>query len=167
MSYWSVAVTKPSGENRASLNLTRQGYLSYLPKYLSRVGKEIKVKILFPRYIFVLIESQWHTINSTFGVSRLILNNESKPAIVQDRIIDDLKMKENDQGFISLPEPPKFSRGENVRVVNGSFVGYSGLYDGMRDRERARILINLLGQQVRVELDEKDLASVVTVGSKG
>ncbi len=155
--FWSVAITKPNNENRAEVNLVRQGYLTYLPKYLSKIGKEIKVKILFPRYIFVRIEGQWHRINSTFGISRILLNNESRPAIVPDKIIENLKRKEDNKGLISLPDPPKFRQGEKVRVVNHSFDGYDAIYDGMRPNERARVLIKMLGQQVQVELDEKDL----------
>jgi len=161
--FWSVAITKPNNENRAEVNLVRQGYLTYLPKYLSKVGKEIKVKILFPRYIFVRIEDQWHRINNTFGISRVLLNNESKPAVVSDKIIDNLKLKEDNKGLISLPEPPKFKQGESVRVANGSFSGYRALYDGMRPNERARVLIEMLGQQVSIELDERDLVSAVAM----
>jgi len=169
MAHWTVAITKPNNENRAEVNLARQGYLTYLPKYLSKIGKEIKVKILFPRYIFVRVEDQWHRINSTFGVSRILLNNESRPAIVPDKIIDNLKLKEDQRGLISLPEPPKFKLGEKVRVVNQSFDGYDAIYDGMRPNERARVLIKMLGQQVQVELDEKDLVpmAVASVNGKG
>src|SRR5882672_11741619 len=163
MSHWTVAITKPNNENRAEINLVRQGFISYLPKYLSKVGKEIKVKILFPRYIFVRIEDQWHRINNTFGISRVLLNNESKPAVVSDKIIDNLKLKEDNKGLISLPEPPKFKQGESVRVANGSFSGYRALFDGMRPNERARVLIEMLGQQVSIELDERDLVSAVAM----
>src|SRR5258706_8012290 len=158
--FWSVAITKPNNENRAEVNLARQGYLTYLPKYLSKIGKEIKVKILFPRYIFVRIENQWHRINSTFGVSRILLNNESRPAIDPDKIIDNLKLKEDNKGLISLPDPPKFRQGEKVRVVNHSLSGYIGIYQGMRGCDRARILLEMLGQSVPVDVDEKDLESI-------
>ncbi len=166
MSHWAVAITKPNNENRAEINLERQGFVSYLPKYLSKVGKELKVKILFPRYIFIVIEDQWHRINSTFGVSRLLLNNEGKPAVVSNKIIDNLKLKEDQKGLISLPDPPKFSQGQPVRVANGSFSGYRALYDGMRPNDRARVLIEMLGQQVSIELDERDLVLAVAL-SKG
>jgi|SRR5882672_8865014 len=165
MTYWTVAITKPNNENRAEINLARQGFISYLPKYLSKIGKEIKVKILFPRYIFIRIEDQWHRINSTFGVSRILLNNESRPAVVPDKIIDNLKLKEDAKGLISLPDPPKFRQGESIRVVNGSFSGYRALYNGMRPNERSRVLIEMLGQQVPVELDECDLAPMAVVSN--
>lgn len=159
---WSVAMTKSSSENLAKHHLERQGFITYLPRYMSRVGKEIKVKVLFPRYIFVFIEMQWHCIHGTRGVTRLLMR-ESTPAVVPDRIINDLKTKESN-GLILLPAPPKFQLGEKVRVANGSLSGYFGIYDGMRSSERARILIELLGQVVPVVLDENDLAAVAVNG---
>jgi transcriptional antiterminator RfaH len=159
--FWSVAISKPGNENRAVVNLERQGYTSYLPKYISMVGKSSKIKILFPRYLFVQIEGQWHSINSTFGISRIILGHDSTPAVVPNRIIDDLKMREDSKGFVSLPQPPKFAHGERVRVVKGALEGYTGLFDGMRPNDRVRVLIEMLGQVVPAELDERNLAPAV------
>lgn len=157
-------MTKSSSENLAQYHLKRQGFITYLPKYLSRVGKEIKVKTLFPRYIFVLVELQWHQINGTRGITRLIMG-EGRPAAVPDKIIASLKMKEDSKGLISLPEPPKFRIGERVRVVRSALEGYDGLVDGMRPNERVRVLIEMLGQKVPVELEEGDLA--LAVASEG
>jgi len=164
MSFWGVAMTKSSGENLAKYHLERQDFRTYLPKFLNGIGKSAKIKALFPRYIFVRIETRWYSINGTRGVTRLIMN-ESKPAIVPDRIIDNLVKREDSKGLISLPSAPKFSPGEKVRVVNTAMLGYIGIYQGMRDHERARVLIELLGQAVSLELDEKDLAPVTVVSS--
>lgn len=162
MSFWSVAMTKSSSENLAKHHLERQGFVTYLPRYLTRVGKEMKVKVLFPRYIFVRIELQWHCIHGTRGVTKLLMR-ESSPAVVPERIIKDLKMKEDIKGLITLPAPPKFQAGERVRVANGSLSGYLAIYDGMRSSERVRILISMFGQQVPIELDERDLVSCGSV----
>lgn len=164
--FWAVAVSKPGNENRAVLNLDRQGYISYLPKYVSRIGKTVKIRILFPRYIFVQITGQWHSINSTFGVSRVILGHDGKPAVVPDKIIADLQMREDSKGLISLPQPPKYGYGEKVRVVKGALEGYTGLFDGMRPNERVRVLIEMLGQVVPAELHEGDLAPAVVSSEK-
>jgi len=161
MGYWAVAMTKSSSEHLAQYHLEQQGFEVFLPKFLSKIGKEIKIKVLFPRYIFVKIELQWSKINGTRGVTRLIMY-ESKPAIVPDRIIENLMKRRDSKGLIALPEQPKFAMGEKVRVVNRSMDGYIGIYDGMRPNDRARVLLELLGQVVPVELDERDLAPVVT-----
>lgn len=161
MPYWGVAMCKANSEGLAQYHLGRQGYETYLPKFSSKVGKEIKIKALFPRYIFVRIELQWHSINGTRGITKLLMR-ESTPAVLPDKIIENLKMREDPKGLISLPDPPKFRPGERVRVVNPSLEGYIAVYEGMRPNERARVLLELLGQVVPVELDEKDLVPVVT-----
>jgi transcriptional antiterminator RfaH len=165
MSYWSVATTKPVREHGAAENLIRQGYEIYLPKYIARIGKEFKVKILFPRYIFVKIVDQWHSINGTFGINRLIITNENKPAVVPDEVIQELKSREDKKGLITLPQSGRFKQGENVKLAEGAFEGYIGLYDGMRDADRARVLIDLLGRKVTVEVSEKALTAVASEGS--
>jgi transcriptional antiterminator RfaH len=131
---------------------------------MSRLGKDIKVKILFPRYIFVSIEQQWHQINSTYGISRIMLGNEGKPVVVADKIIEDLKMREDKAGLITLPEAPKFQKGDKVKIVKGALMGYDAIFDGMKPNDRVRVLIEMLGQPVHVELDEGDLVTVVSEG---
>ncbi len=160
MPYWAVAMTKPNCEKLAQVNLERQGLLTYLPVFLTKVGKVIRVKTLFPRYIFVQIEDQWHSINSTFGVSRLILTNENKPAVLPDKIIEELKAREDGKGHIALTPLPKFNPGENVRLAQGAFEGYTGIYEGMSGPERSKILIELLGRKVSIVVDETHLAAV-------
>lgn len=165
MTYWAVAMTKSCSENITQFNLNRQEFETYLPKYLIKVGKEFKIKILFPRYIFVKIKLQWHSINGTRGIIRLIMN-ETKPAQISERIIHDLKSREDSKGMIVLPSAPKFTSGQAVRVVKGPLEGYIGLYEGMRPNERIRVLIQMLGQTVPIELDEKDLMAVASPDEK-
>jgi len=164
MAYWAVAMTKSASEHIAQYNLTRQNFETYLPKYLSGVGKEIKVKVLFPRYIFIRIDLQWHKINGTRGVTRIIMN-DLKPAQIPDKVIQNLKACEDVKGLITLPEQPKFVPGQPVRVVKGPFLDYIAVYDGMRPNERVRALIKMLGQTVPIELDQEDLVAVA-IGSK-
>jgi transcriptional antiterminator RfaH len=164
MSFWAVVHCKAGRERLAQLNLRRQHFVTYLPMFLARVGKVHQVKILFPRYIFARIENQWHGINNTFGVSRLIMTSENKPAVVQEYIIEELRAREDKKGLILLPEPQRFQQGENVKLANGPFSGYNGLYQGMKDSDRARVLIDLLGRKVQIEVNETDL-SAVALGS--
>jgi transcriptional antiterminator RfaH len=42
--------------------------------------------------------------------------------------------------------------GEKVRVLAGVFGDNLGLFDGMADRDRVAILLELLGRKVRVSL---------------
>ena len=159
--YWSVAMTKANSENTALANLVNQGYTVWLPKYTQKIGTKTRVKPLFPRYIFVLIDDAFHSISSTRGVSRLIMN-EDKPAVVPDDIINSLRSREDSKGLISLPELGKFKKGDNLCLADGPFSGYNVLYDGMSDTDRSRVLIDLLGRKVIIEVNDGSLSAVAS-----
>jgi transcriptional antiterminator RfaH len=153
-------MTKPNSEKIAEVNLQRQSYYTYLPQYLTRVGKELKVRILFPRYIFIAITGgRFHSINSTIGISYLIMNKDI-PAIIPEGVINTLKSREDQKGLITLPEKGKFNQGENVKLVSGPFSGYDALYEGMSTADRCRVLIELLGRKVVIEVSEGNVAAV-------
>src|SRR5882757_3947884 len=87
---WYVVQTQVNGEAKAAQNLLRQGYEIYLPRYLKRRRHARKVDFiarpLFPRYMFVAIDmatQRWRSIQSTFGVSRLVTNGDEPTAIPQ------------------------------------------------------------------------------------
>jgi len=65
-----------------------------------------------------------------------------------------LQAREDAQGFITLDSRPRFTAGDRVRVSEGVFCDCLGLFEGMSDRERVAILLDLLGRKVRVVLDE-------------
>ena len=55
-------------------------------------------------------------------------------------------------GLIELPKPPRFRPGDKVRVLYGPLIGVTGLYAGMRPRERVEVLLAILGGSQRVTL---------------
>ena len=84
---WFVVQTQPNAENKAVAHLARQGFVTYLPRYLKRRRHARRVDIvaapLFPRYLFVVIDmtaQRWRSIYSTVGVSRLICNGRYSDA---------------------------------------------------------------------------------------
>ena len=77
------------------------------------------------------------------------------PAAIDDAIIGGLKSRENAEGFIQLDRRPQFAVGDKVRVREGVFTDCLGLFEGMGDRDRVAILLDLLGRKVRVVLDEE------------
>jgi hypothetical protein len=77
----------------------------------------------------------------------------------EDKVIEEISAREV-KGLISLPSQGRFHQGENVRLADGPFAGYIGIHAGMRDAERARVLIELLGRSTLVEVDEGTLQSV-------
>jgi transcriptional antiterminator RfaH len=162
---WYVVQTQVNGEAKATRNLLRQGYDVYLPRYLKRRRHARKVDFaarpLFPRYMFVAIDiatQRWRSIQSTFGVSRLVANG-NHPAIVPEGVIHSLKAREDDKGFVRLDSKPAFAPGEKVRVLAGAFVDSAGLFSGVADHDRVSILLDMLGREVRVLLDADMIAA--------
>ena len=155
---WYVAHTHPHAEAKAALNLVRQGYTVFFPRYRKRRRHARRVETvsapLFPRYIFVSIDAavqRWRSIGSTFGVARLVCHGD-RPAIVSDQVIASLKNREDADGLVLLDQP-NLAPGDKVRVRHGVFSENLGLFEGMSDHERVTILLELLGRMARVVLD--------------
>jgi transcriptional antiterminator RfaH len=159
-SAWHVIQVHPHAEMKAQTHLNRQGFSTYLPRYLKKRRHARRTEIvaapLYPSYLFVAFNRAihgWRSIHSTIGVARLVCNGDV-PASINHSIIDALKSRENAQGFIQL-EQARFTAGDKVRVREGAFCDCLGLFESIGDRERVTILLELLGRKVRVVLSEE------------
>ncbi|MGY4178337.1 transcriptional antiterminator RfaH [Bradyrhizobium sp. USDA 4518] len=155
-SRWYVVQTQINAEAKAAAGLVRQGFSIYLPRYQRRRSHARKVEIvprpLFPRYLFVAIDiaaQRWRAIQSTTGVSHLVCVGD-RPAMVESGVIDALKAREDEAGFIKLVRAPAFLPGDKVRIVEGAFVDSLALVEDASDHHRVAVLLNLLGRKVRV-----------------
>ena len=164
-SRWFVVQTQVNGETKAARNLQRQGFDIYLPRYLKRRRHARKIDFvarpLFPRYMFVAIDmatQRWRSIQSTFGVSRLVCNGDD-PATVPDGIVGALKAREDDKGFVKMDLTPTLVPGDKVRILAGAFMDSAGLFSGIADHDRVSILLDMLGRKVRVLLDADMVAA--------
>jgi transcriptional antiterminator RfaH len=158
-SRWFVAQTHPHCEVKAAVHLGRQGFATYLPRYLKRRRHARRVEQtaapLFPRYLFVSIDlatQRWLSIDSTIGVTRLVCNGEI-PTPVPHPVIDAIRRREDANGFVQLLHRPQFAPGDKIRVIEGALDGCCGLYEGMSSRQRVTILLDLLGRKVRALVD--------------
>lgn len=156
MRRWYVAQTQAHGEERARLNLERQGFHTYLPHYRRERRharrRDIVKAPLFPGYVFVhldLEEEPWRSINGTFGVSHLVCHGE-RPAPVPEGVVEAIAGRASTDGLIEL-QPPALRRGDALRIVSGALAECRGLFERMADRDRVVLLLDLLGRQVRVE----------------
>jgi transcriptional antiterminator RfaH len=156
---WFVAHTHPNAEAKATSHLNRQGFEIYFPRYLKRRRHARRVDTvaapLFPRYLFVAVDlaaQRWRSIYSTVGVTRLVCNGDD-PTAVPDGVVEALRSREDANGFIKLDSRPQFRAGDKIRVLDGVFMSCLGLFEGMAERERIAILLDLLGRKVRVVLD--------------
>jgi transcriptional antiterminator RfaH len=157
---WHVVQSHSHSETKAQAHLERQGFATYLPRYLKRRRHARRTETvaapLYPGYLFVNFDPaihRWRSIHSTIGVTRLVCNGEA-PAAIDCSVIDALKAREDAKGFIVLDTRPRFAAGDRVRVAEGVFCDCLGLFEGLSDSDRVAILLDLLGRKVRVVLDE-------------
>ena len=162
---WYVVQTQPHCETKAVWHLDRQGYATYLPRYEKRRRHARRIEMvaapLFPRYLFVTIDmarQRWRSIHSTIGVTRLVCNGD-EPAALADGVVEGLRRRENEEGFVRLDSRPRFAMGEQVRIVDGIFASCLGLFDGISDGERVAVLLDMLGRKVRVVIDDLSVAA--------
>ncbi|MGE3147534.1 MAG: transcription termination/antitermination protein NusG [Pseudorhodoplanes sp.] len=163
---WYVVQTQPQCEQRAEINLRRQGFTIYLPRYLRsrRHARrtEVVARPLFPRYLFVgldMARDRWRTIQSTFGVSQMVLAGDS-PVAVPDEVIAEIRARENEDGYVKLGLPPGVGPGSAIRLIEGIFADSRGVIDRIADDRRVAVLLKLLGREVRVFVPAANIGTV-------
>ena len=150
MSYWAVAQVESQREHAVRLLLMRAGFMTYLP----RIKHRGRIQPLFPGYLFIRLIDRWYPVIWTVGVVRLLMSGD-QPAKLPEDVVTQIRKREHG-GFVKLPIQ-RLRKGQKVRIVRGSFEGQIALYEGMSGKDRERVLLNLLGQSVPVELPSRDL----------
>jgi transcriptional antiterminator RfaH len=153
---WYCVKTQPKRESIA------YGALAALPDieaFFPRVryrralarGPRAVVEALFPGYLFVRFAParRVRAVRYARGVSYIVRQGREF-APVPEQIIAELRALATTQVLELPPEPWKL--GERVRVISGIFRGASGKVAGLVPaRQRVQILLELLGQENRVE----------------
>jgi transcriptional antiterminator RfaH len=154
--HWYCVKTQPKRESIA------YGALAALPDieaFFPRVryqrtlarGPRTVVEALFPGYLFVRFAParRIRAVRYARGVSYIVRQGREF-APVPEEIIRALRALATTQVMELPPEPWKL--GEQVRVISGIFRGASGKVAGLVPaRQRVQILLELLGQENRVE----------------
>jgi transcriptional antiterminator RfaH len=154
---WIIAKTRSRQEDKAVFYIQQAGVITYLPKILEQTGAIIP---LFPRYVFVFVQSQWRFLLSTIGVIGVIKSGGGDgPAILNEKIIEKIKQRQNHQGIVILPTVPKYVLGQRVLINTGCFEGKVGIYQSASSFERENVLLNLLGRLVPISVSESSLVA--------
>jgi transcription antitermination factor NusG len=158
MSFWSVVQTTTGHEMVVADRIERVGYETFIPKAKFNINERERITPIFQGYMFTLIESGWYHVKWTQGVLRIIMSGD-QPAAVPDEELRRLLDMTDDDGLVRLPkapEPAPLVVGATVRIATGMFKGFSAIYDGMTARDRERVLLDMLGRKVLVELRADD-----------
>lgn len=160
--HWYLVYTKPRQEITAKENLQRQGYEIYLPMTRlprRRLGKRRYMnEPFFPRYMFIRLNTtsdNWAPIRSTKGVANMV-RFSLHPMPVPNELIVNIRSRENpESGMHDIDVSIK--KGDKVRVMDGPMMGYEGIFIAKTGQERVIILLDVLGQQARLQIDAEAL----------
>ena len=158
MKQWYAVYTHPRGEAIAVENLLRQGFDVFFPRYLKRRSHARRIENvpapLFPRYIFISFDANdagWRVVRSTRGVVDLVRNG-LEPTPVPGAIVEEIRKRQDEQGFVVLVRHIKLGRGDKIRIDAGPFADYEAIFETMRDNERVVALLQLMGRKVVVNV---------------
>lgn len=165
---WYAVQVKRYQERRVARYLAMKPIATYLPLIESIRRRDgirgpVRLEPLFPGYLFVLMQSLddspglWHLVRWTPGVRR-ILGIEGTPVPMPAGAIEAIQARTRELGFVR--PCIQFVPGTRVRIRSGPLHGLEGVFDRPMSRGgRVRVLLELLGQMRRAEVDELDLES--------
>jgi len=156
MNLWYVIQTKPNREEQVHSFLSLKGVEMFGPRVetfaLANGKGRQELKSLFPTYLFGKfdIEQDYPLVRWARGVRR-ILSFGGNPTPVSEEIVELIKGRTDADGIVRrrlslLPN-------DVVRINVGPLKDLVGLFERwVSDRERVRILLNVIGYQPAVEL---------------
>ncbi|MDA9354378.1 KOW motif-containing protein [Amylibacter sp.] len=152
---WFILQFKSNSHHLAAKNLTQQGFETFLPLHETtsrRLSRFINTsKPLFPSYMFIKFdraESEWHKINNTYGVSRLVTFNSILKSI-STTFVEDLKRRYDLSGKL-LPVQ-KLKKGDQVKVLKGPFANFIATVEKYEDDQRIWVLMDLMGRESKIQ----------------
>jgi transcriptional antiterminator RfaH len=164
--HWYAVHTKPSKEAQADEHLRRQGFEVFLPQFEKQRSHARKMEQvpapLFPRYLFVLFDADeqgWRVIRSTRGVVDLIRNG-NELVRVPEAVIDEIKARADERGFILLARQLKLDKGDRIKIGGGAFSAVEAIFQSQRSGDRVVALLSLLGREVMVDVPLKAVEPV-------
>ena len=93
-------------------------------------------------------DTEWHKINNTYGVSRLVTFNSVLKSI-PTTFIDNLIMRYDLSGKL-LPVK-KLKKGDQVKILNGPFTNFVATIETYETDQRIWILMDLMGRTTKLQ----------------
>jgi len=161
---WFVVQTKPANEHRVEMNLFNQEIEVFLP-LLETFQYQFKqtvrrIKPLFPNYLFARLDLNLHyyKVKYTRGVNK-ILGSGVEPIPISEKVIQTIKERMGEGNLVKLEE--EWREGDLVRINSGPFKELIGVFQKkMSDNGRVRILLNLIGVDVPVQISRWQIKKV-------
>ena len=158
---WFILQFKPNSHHQAAKNLKRQGFETFLPltDITSRKASQFvnATRPLFPGYMFIAFNrtnTEWHKINNTYGVSRLVTFNSTLKSIPAT-FINNLKERCDSAGKL-LPIK-KLKKGDQVKVLNGPLASFIATVETYETDQRIWILLDFMGRKTKIQAPAENL----------
>jgi transcription antitermination factor NusG len=157
---WNVLHASPHGESQVCKGLALHGVESYAPQFppppRTKPGsvRDRQSRLVFPGYVFFKIPqgfAQWDLIRWAPGVRRM-LQEDGAPAVIGDEVVTHLARRLAERTL--SPKRRSFSPGDSVVIDRGPLRMVDAIFERqLAAPERVRVLVQLLGRAVSVEVD--------------
>jgi transcription antitermination factor NusG len=161
---WFVVHSLPRREAGTELQLLAQGFRAFLPRMTKTVRHARKLRTIdapvFPRYLFIVLDLRkdlWRSVNGTFGVASLIMTRDM-PKPVPQGVVERLLEYTDETGVVRFDRD--LCEGQSIRVSTGPFVHTLGRLECLAANGRARVLLDIMGGNVRALVDRSALEAV-------
>jgi transcriptional antiterminator NusG len=172
-SKWYVIHTYSGYEKKVKKNLEHRiesmGMRDQIYDVVVPVENEIEIKNgqrqpverkMFPGYVLVnMIELKegddasnqaWFVVRNTPGVTSFVGSGNRPIPLLEREVSSILKQAEAEAPKVK----PTFTRGQNVRIIDGPFAEFIGVVDEVSAvRNKVKVLVSFFGRETPVELD--------------
>jgi transcriptional antiterminator RfaH len=156
MNLWYVIQTKPNREEQVHSFLSLKGVEMFAPRmetFAFGYGRKCKEpKPLFPTYLFGKfdVEQDYPLVRWARGVKG-ILRFGGYPTPVSEVVVELIRQRIDGNGIVKRTF--SFVPNETIKIKSGPLKDLLGIFERwVSDRERVRILLNVIGYQPTVEL---------------
>ncbi|HLG21765.1 MAG TPA: transcription termination/antitermination protein NusG [Candidatus Manganitrophaceae bacterium] len=116
--------------------------------------KRVSTKKFFPGYVLVemsLDEELQQLVKSTPKVTGFLGGGATPSPLSRHEV--DVLLKQIDEGVAQPREKTQFDKGDNVRIIDGPFLGFNGVVDEVNtDQSKVKVLVSIFGRSTPVEL---------------
>jgi len=154
MKHWYALYTKPHKEHHVRSFLESRGLETYLPTIQVRKNGKRKTQPFFSCYLFVRLEpaDALPRVRWTPGLRRIVSFGR-EPAAIPDDAISLIRRRVTEMGerdYVAC----RFESGEQVVINGGPLKYFEAVFDrALSNRDRAMILVDMLGRWTRCEVD--------------